>query len=507
MRQRDILDHRQRRAADVMQAQITRDPNAGNRFRNSDGTYNIRDIRTNAIVRAVATREYSEGAWVDVECLGASGRTIGGAYRIIDVSAGEKRGATGIPMVRNRRSQAPIVLGIDPNPVVLTIGGAAVAATITGSGFDATTELEYGDASITDASAPVFDDEEIAVSLQASALGEPGLYTLEVNGTPIDEAIKLISGDDLIRELWLSADFQTVAGVEESRTNRLYRLNADTLGIEATITGNAGGASTSGYAAAGVAQIGTKVHAIFGLNFGGESEIITADRATNVSSLADVLLPVNVTTELEANGSELVACASNAPYKLARFMPDGTGLTTVKALTNGPVGTYFDAAHYYLSRSGADSSRVTPDGLTETTVGARGQRCVEWGGKLYFSDSSNSQIDRVDKATFALEGSLVCAGFPVGLVVVGKYLYAGCLTGDVVRKFDLDTNLEVASLAIATGPRWLATDGVNLWVSCTGSRTVVRVDLATFTVAATSAVIGDATYRTSQILCATGARS
>jgi methyl coenzyme M reductase alpha subunit len=73
------------------------------------------------------------------------------------------------------------IIDIDPRPVVLSRGGAAVAVTLTAVGAAADDEIEYGAAGITDASAASLTDDVWTLSVQASADMATGIYKLTYN--------------------------------------------------------------------------------------------------------------------------------------------------------------------------------------------------------------------------------------------------------------------------------------------------------------------------------------
>lgn len=76
------------------------------------------------------------------------------------------------------------VVTIDPSPIVLSRGGAAVPVTLTGVGFTTTDTLTYGSGGITDATSPVLvSDTSRTLSIHASGLMAAGAYSFTFNST------------------------------------------------------------------------------------------------------------------------------------------------------------------------------------------------------------------------------------------------------------------------------------------------------------------------------------
>lgn len=77
------------------------------------------------------------------------------------------------------------VTTITPNPISLARGGPSVAVSLTGNNFAATDTITYGNAGITDASAPVLASALLrTLSVQASGAMPIGKYSFTFNGTP-----------------------------------------------------------------------------------------------------------------------------------------------------------------------------------------------------------------------------------------------------------------------------------------------------------------------------------
>ena len=162
--------------------------------RNDDGTYTVADIATGSQRRCSKTNpaeEYALNSWVYIGSP-TGGRTVIGASDVIlsRAPADQKGLSASTPDTVTEGVAGVVISKIVPDPIVLTAGGAAVAASIYGAGF--LVGPSYGDPGITDNVAPVITPTRIDVSLIASAPVLGANYPLTVGNTKAPNAIQVI---------------------------------------------------------------------------------------------------------------------------------------------------------------------------------------------------------------------------------------------------------------------------------------------------------------------------
>ena len=142
---RRYLDGLVERTADVREAAIT--------ARNLDGTYVARLLKSNQTIRvspANPNDKFVVGTWVLIGRASASGNVKGLGDVILSRAPEEQRGLSGGTIDSNSRGLfVPVVLSIDPEPITVERGGAAVAAKIYGVRLTAS---------------PTSDDPEITIA-------------------------------------------------------------------------------------------------------------------------------------------------------------------------------------------------------------------------------------------------------------------------------------------------------------------------------------------------------
>lgn len=124
-----------------------------------------------------------KGSSIDRDLLAAFAATEAGRLTAKELTPPSKYGEAyfGTPTVPESFS---FVSNVDPNPINLTRGGAAVSVALTGIGFVSGDTIAYGSAGITDATPPVLVSETSrTLSVQASALMAVGRYSFTFNGT------------------------------------------------------------------------------------------------------------------------------------------------------------------------------------------------------------------------------------------------------------------------------------------------------------------------------------
>lgn len=485
---RTLLDRRQRRAADVMYGEIKR--------RNRDGTYAVRDIRTNAEIRASKANpvdEFATGTWVQLARLGASGLAEGAGYVIISRAPQEQRGLSQIPFSEENGAARPAVLGIVPSPIVLDVAGAAVAATIYGTGLlNAPT---YSNGGIVNNVAPVVTPTEITVSIKANAGTPVGDHDIIVEGRTFSRAIRVKNAASVPPALYV-AGVKTVGGTPEPR---IYKIDPATLAIQATYVGGGG---VTGLLACGIcAGAGNNIHAAFGsAQLGSVNRIVSVDRTTgDVSTSAGFAIVSEPVDELIWNGSKLVQVgvdlSAGNVEKLYSINPDGSGLSVIRGgWADALAGVLFDGMHYHIVGPSVGGKKIPADGSSETAFAAAGYRIVDAAGFFWVSDNANNRVLKVNKATLVTEANIATSNAPLGMLFVNPHLYVACASANVVNKIHTGTGVNEGSVAVGSAPRYIATDGVSfLFVLNAVAKTISRISLATFTVDATSGAISDAT--------------
>ena len=180
--------------------------------RNDDGTYQVADIVTGSQRRVSKTNpaeEYAINSWVYIGSPTGGRTVIGASDVILSRAPADQKGLSGSPPDQVIEGIPGVVVSkIVPDPIILTAGGAAVAASIYGAGFLA--GPSYGDPGITDNVAPVVTPTRIDVSLVASVPVVGANYPLTVGGTRAPNAIQVIAAVPLLPQY----SFDGVAGFQ-----------------------------------------------------------------------------------------------------------------------------------------------------------------------------------------------------------------------------------------------------------------------------------------------------
>lgn len=188
----DYLDHFSRSRADVIEATIE--------SRNDDGTYMVRTIARQAILRASKSNpadEFTVGERVLVQLPSASGNSIGAGAVIVSRAPRDQRGLSGTTPAEEVGSfDAAIVISVDPDPLILVADGEEGQQIITGSGLTAAAAYV---ASGTGSAPTIFEtegadiaDTEVTMTVRADVASATGTFDLTINGVRVRNALKVL---------------------------------------------------------------------------------------------------------------------------------------------------------------------------------------------------------------------------------------------------------------------------------------------------------------------------
>lgn len=446
----DISEQRTKRIADVRYGDVVQ--------RNSDGTYDVRLLTSQQTVRATKANpqdEFSAGTRVVLSNLSASRLAVGGGWVIISRAPQEQKGLTGLARANQLIQRSTVILGVDPSPVVLEQGGAAVSATIYGKNMTLAPS-SYGTSEISDDTAPVISNEEVTIDIVASASAPLGNHGLTIHGVTIPDAIQVVEGEDN-PVLWITYGRRDTSGTVD--TPGMCALDVATLTVtRGPFTGNSIGSAQA--AASNPIIIGANAYCLFihaGTNQVSRLEAPIASGAGSYTALGANESHVGAGSQLIDDGTGILHLGANATWGtgLNRAPLSGTGVTQLYATSRYGRGVYGDGSHYYLAPVGSvhSASRINAALDTEEAIAISVEVVQAIGNDDYVfmrQFASGGSIYRVAKSGLAVTSLAYASGHtPYAMVLHGNYLFVlvyQTTTKAYIDKIDISTMTSVDTL-------------------------------------------------------------
>jgi hypothetical protein len=168
--------------------------------RRSNGVYLYKEVRTGAYRFATpnTTEEYTVGSRVRIDRPSASRSVVGSQDVITGRVAKEQRGLSGTtPSTDREYFDRASITSVDPDPLILTAGGAAGVQTITGHGFtEAASYFARGDSpdpELTETEAADVSDTEVVMTISADAASPLGDFHVAINGAVASTALRILA--------------------------------------------------------------------------------------------------------------------------------------------------------------------------------------------------------------------------------------------------------------------------------------------------------------------------
>lgn len=231
MDDRDYLDHLTRTTADNVTATIT--------ARNDDGTYMVKEIGSRATHRASKANpvdEFSLGARVLISVPDASRTVLGSSAVIISRAPRDQRGLAGsVPIESRETYERPVILSVDPDPLVLERGGAPGEQTVIGRNLThAATYVRRSefaaDPLVTETDDPDVAPSEVVMTISADSDSPTGLFSLKIGTAAYRDALRILPPGP-------ASLYVVVADIPGSpNTCSLWILHASSLTILHTIS-------------------------------------------------------------------------------------------------------------------------------------------------------------------------------------------------------------------------------------------------------------------------------
>jgi len=212
---RDYLDHHARRTADTITGRIIE--------RQSNGVYVYEDIASGASRYATPNTndEYAIGSRVRIDRVSAGRNVIGAQDVITGRAPKEERGLSGTtPSVDRNEVGRAFITSVDPDPLILTAGGASGEQVITGGGFTSAAEYfargEADDPTVTDADEPEVTPTQVVMTISADAASALGEFGVTVNGAVASNAIRIVASRRVTALWYWRADGSELLSVNKA---------------------------------------------------------------------------------------------------------------------------------------------------------------------------------------------------------------------------------------------------------------------------------------------------
>lgn len=478
MNGRQLLDQREIDHAPEFEMRIARDPNRDSAFRNSDGTYNVRDMRSNAIAEASngSPFEYNEDEYVLVANVGGSGRHDGAGLQILRPARGTKRGLAGAAVASSRIFGGVAVLDIDPYPLELVRGGDAGTQYI--RGFFLSQLPFYSSPEIVNDVDPIETPTAITSLIRATEDALEGYYDVTIQGRTFENAIRVLPAEaPPLGDLWIvGQDVDTGSSTIGNRWFVTTKASDDFSGAVSLEL-----YSTDTLAFRGILKRAGKVHILAKAASG--SYLLTFDTVTGALTTS-ALLPFNVAFNgtLAHDGTQFVTIATattGGSPKLYGFSQNGLTVTHIASLTSDSfVSIIVEDGYYWLGGDGPASWQIPVGGGTAIAFAAAYGPLVSDGTYIY--SNSLTGLQKLRKSDLAVIDTLA-GSFGSGLTLIGANLYTKNLSDNTTRKIETATLTSVGSIATSFGVygthSGYITDGTNLFFSSQDSTLVRDPDL------------------------------
>lgn len=233
MNERDYLDHHTKRTADNVTATIE--------SANDDGTYMVKTIGPRALRRASTANpldKFKKGQRVIISELSATRNVLGTEAVIQSRAPRDQRGLSETTPAESRNSHnIAYILSVDPDPLVLTAGGAGEEQEIIGRGFAEAAEYVDDDGNpitLDEVDAPVVTDTKVTMSVAAPQDAPRGEFAARIGTATAKKALRIVPNVTPSLYVWTFED------PDPPRMFRLHPVTLETIHVYEVPNGNYG---------------------------------------------------------------------------------------------------------------------------------------------------------------------------------------------------------------------------------------------------------------------------
>ena len=222
----------------------------------------------------------------------------------------------------------------------------------------------------------------------------------------------------------------------------------------------------------------------------GSFDFITASSTGNGKLLTVSSTRISMVGRVD---SPLMSRWFSIPFMRMGFI----GASSSLAVGDGPTDIGFDGVNMWVPNNNAGTvSKVgvaSTTLLTTVTVGTNPQQAAYDGEDMWVTNFGSANVSKIDLTTDTVEATVNVGTQPLGATFDGQYMWVANFGGNSVSIINPKTNTVIATKIVGTQPRYMAFDGQYMWVGNSGSDSVSIINSKTFLTVATSSV-GDDPY-------------